>query len=417
MNAHYLPRHIDAVLGSALRASGAVVIEGARGSGKTMTALNAAESHVFLDTTEARQMLDIAPDALLAGERPRLLDEWQLAPELWNLVRRDVDRTGVGGQFILTGSALPADDVSRHSGAGRFIRIRERTMTWSEIEPPARGVSLAALFGGSAPAPDSETSDFSATVERLARSGFPAILDRAEADRRLMLNAYLEEIVRTDVGRLSQLRHEPATLRALLRAIARNSAAEVTYANLRRDLIATSPSIAVETVASYVQLLERLYVVERQHPWTPALRSRARLRQSPKLHLADAGLAAASLGASPDALARDPETVGFLFESQSFHDLSVLVGTIGGEVRHLRDSNGNEIDAVLILDDGRWAAVEVKVGARQIPAGAESLARAVSQIDTDLVGEPSFRLVVTALGGTFSLADGTITAPLHRLIP
>ena len=417
MKSGYRPRHVDATLANALRASGAVVIEGARGCGKTMTALNSAASHVFLDTTEASQMLDIAPDALLAGDRPRLLDEWQLAPELWNLVRRDVDRSGETGQFILTGSSLPADDVSRHSGAGRFIRLRERTMTWSEAEPPQNIVSLAALFDGSVPSPNTETSDFPTTVTRLVRSGFPALLDRSDADRRLLLNAYLEEIVRTDVGRLSKLRHEPATLRALMRAIARNSATEVTYANLRRDLIATSPSIAVETVASYVELLERLYVVERQLPWTPALRSRARLRQSPKLHLADPGLAAAALGASSEALERDPETVGFLFESQAFHDLSVLVGSLGGEVRHMRDSNGNEIDAVLVLDDGRWAAVEVKVGARQIPAGAESLAHAVSQVDTDLVGEPAFRLVLTATGGTFMLADGTVTAPLHSLVP
>jgi len=400
-----------------MRAAGAVVIEGARGSGKTMTATQAASSHVFLDTTESQQLVDLAPDVLLEGERPRLLDEWQTAPGLWNLVRREVDRSGAPGQFLLTGSALPPDDVSRHSGAGRFIRLRQRTMTWSEIEQPKRGVSLSALFEGSAPGTDAATASFRSVVEGLVRSGFPAVLERDDDARRQLLGAYLEEIVRTDVGRLSKVRHEPAVLRTLLRSVARNSASEVSYATLRRDILAVAPGIAVETVASYVDLLERLYVVERQQPWTPALRSRARLRQSPKLHLTDPGFAAALLGASVNSLERDPETVGLLFESQVFHDLSVLASSLGGEVRHLRDSNGHELDAVLVLGDGRWAAVEAKVGARQIPGGAESMALTVAQIDTSAVGEPAFRLVVTGTGGTFALKDGTITVPLGKLVP
>jgi len=415
----YRPRVIDAPLLRALAAAGAVVIEGARASGKTMTALHAANSYAFIDDADVQRALTIAPRSVLEGQAPRLLDEWQVAPELWNMVRRAVDATAAPGRFILTGSSVPADDVTRHTGAGRFLRLRERTMTWWEKLDAASGaVSLAGLFEGERPAASMKAQpELDEVIENLLRPGFPAMtalsLDQS-ADR---LRAYVDEVARTDIRRLADVRHEPDVIKQLISGLARSVASDVTYKTLAADVRAVAPAINVETISTYVGLLQRLFIVEPQRPWTPKLRSRARLRRSPKLHLVDASLAAAALGAGPKQLRGDLETLGVLFESAVVHDLMVLASAIDGEVRHYRDSNGKEIDAIITLPDGRWGAVEVKLGGSQMVAGAESLQDAIGQIDTDAVGEPAFRLVVTGTGPTLTTDDGTVISPLSALAP
>ena len=392
------------------------MIEGPRACGKTMTGLHAAASFALLDDPAVRQLIEIAPQAMLDGDAPRLLDEWQVAPQLWNVVRRAVDRRGTPGQFILTGSSVPADDATRHSGAGRFLRLRQRTMAWHERHP-SDGVSLAGLISGDSVDPSSEALSYADVIDRLLEPGFPGMLQLSASRRTAALSAYLTEVSRTDIGLVGEVRHDPAVIRRLITAVARNSASPVTYATLADDTSAIAPGIKDTTIASYVALLERLFVIERQAVWTPRLRSRARLRSRDKLHLAEPALAATALGASATHLARDPETAGLLFESAVFHDLSVLATEFGGEIRHYRDSNGRELDAVLVLPDGRWAAIEVKLGSGQIPAAARSVAAAVADIDTVAVGDPLFRLIVTGTGPTLALDDGTITVPLHRLVP
>lgn len=415
----YRPRVIDAALTRALASAGAVLIEGARASGKTMTALHAAGSYAFIDDPDVQQALLIAPRSLLEGDAPRLLDEWQVAPDLWNLVRRSVDRTTEPGRFILTGSAVPADDITRHTGAGRFLRLRQRTMTWWEkLDGGPGGVSVAGLFDGERPETDMSTEpDLDEVIDCVLRPGFPAMTeldpDRS-ADR---LRAYIDDVARTDIRRLAGVRHSPDVIRQLIAALARSVASEVTHTTLAADVRTVAPAIDAETVSGYVELLQRLFLVETQPPWAPKLRSRARLRTSPKLHLVDPSLAAASLGAGATLLRGDLATLGMLFESAVVHDLLVFAAALGGEVRHYRDSNGNEIDAIITLPDGRWGAVEAKLGGGQMAAGVASLVKAVGQIDTDAVGESSFRLVVTGNGPTLTADDGTVTCPLRRLAP
>ncbi|MDO5494327.1 MAG: DUF4143 domain-containing protein [bacterium] len=408
-----MPRVLDGVLGARLESAGAVVIEGPRACGKTMTALNICNSYVFLDDPAARDLVSIAPDQLLLGARPRLLDEWQLAPELWNRVRRHVDFSRDPGQFVLTGSAVPSVDATRHTGAGRFLRVRQHTLSWWERGASSGTVSLAGLFAGERPAPFHEQLPYSAVVQELVRPGFPAMLELEESRAHANLRGYLEEVSRADIGLLADVRHSPAAILQLVRALARSLATEVTLSALAADLQRIAPGIHSRTVGTYVELLERLFVVDRQGAWTPSLRSRARLRTSDKLHLADPSLAAVAMGVDSAGLARDPETVGLLFESAVFHDLSVLAAPLEGSVRHYRDSNGHEIDAVVVLPDGRWGAVEVKVGGGQLPRGAASLASAVEQIET----KPEFRLVLTGTGGTYVLDDGTISCSLAHLRP
>lgn len=414
----YRPRVIDAPLQRALAAAGAVVIEGPRASGKTMTAVNAAGSYVFIDDPEIQMLLEVAPRSLLGGEHPRLLDEWQVAPVLWNLVRRAVDAAPVPGLFILTGSAVPPDAVTRHTGAGRFLRLRQRTMSWWEkLEAPSGAVSLAHLFDGVRPQADLAAREIDAVIDDLLRPGFPAMAGLTLTQSAGRLRGYIDDVARTDVHRIAEIRHEPGVVKQLIAALARSVASEVTYATLASDLRAVVPTINAETVSTYVGLLQRLFIVEAQQPWTPALRSRARVRTSPKLHLMDPALAAAALGAGPNQLRGDLRTLGVLFESAVVHDLTVLASPIDGEVKHYRDSNDKEIDAIVTLPDGRWGAVEVKLSGTQLPYAIESLRDTIAQIDTRLMGEPAFRLVVTGTGPVLVADDGTVSAPLSALAP
>lgn len=409
----YRPRVLDGFLADALTYAGAVVVEGPRACGKTMTAFHAAASHVFLDDEGSRQLAEVAPSSLLEGARPRLLDEWQMAPQLWNMVRRHVDRTASPGQFILTGSAVPADDATRHTGAGRFFRLRQRTLSWFERDPAAAQVSLAGLFAGERPGTAPPLMDYAGLVAELVRPGFPALVDLPPAGAVRLLRAYLDEMIRTDVDRLTEVRPEPVVLARLVRSLARSTAAETRLSVMAAALDAVAPGIKPETVARYVDIFERIFLIERQRAWRPELRTRARLRTQEKWHLADASLAAVALGVDAVGLRADPNTVGLLFESAVVHDLSVLSLPLDGSVMHYRDSNGHELDAVVVLPDGRWGAVEVKIAATQVAAGAASLAAAAAQVG----GEPAFRLVVTGTGGTVVLDDGTITCPLSALCP
>ena len=414
----YRPRVIDAALQRALAASGAVVIEGSRASGKTMTAMHAAGSFAFVDDAEVRRVLEIAPRTMLEGEAPRLLDEWQVAPELWNLVRRAVDAAVEPGRFILTGSALPADDVTRHTGAGRFLRLRQRTMSWWEkLDALPGAVSLAGLFAGDRPKTDLETPELDAVIENLLRPGFPAMTALTPTQSADRLRGYIDDVARTDIHRVADIRHEPEVVKQLIAAVARSVASEVTYRTLAADLRGVAPTITAETVSTYVNLLQRLFIIEPQQPWTPTLRSRARVRTSPKLHLVDPALAAAVLGAGPRHLLGDLATLGVLFESAVIHDLTVLASAMDGDVRHYRDSNAKEIDAIITLPDGRWGAVEVKLSGTQLPYAVKSLNDVIAQIDTELVGEPAFRLVVTGTGPVLVTDGGTVTAPLTALAP
>ena len=409
----YRPRFVDKQVEEALAAHGAVVLEGPRGCGKTMTGVAHAASAVFMDDPATVTLADIDADYPLIGERPRLIDEWQLRPEVWNQARRQVDRAEGFGNYILTGSAIPSDDITRHSGAARFLRIRQRTLTWAEKGKSQPRVALNELFSGADVPTDPTQFSLDDNLEALLTSGFPAHISLSPEQSRGPLRAYLSETARTDVYRLHDFRHDPIVLDQLLASLARVTASEVTHTTIRKDLKAVAPSISVESVAMLVDTLERIFVLESVPAWAPRLRSKARLRTSRKYHLADASLAAAALGATAESLRRDPETLGFLFESAVVHDLSVMAEALGGRVYHYRDSNGYEIDAVIVLDDARWGAVEVKLGYGQVDEGVRRLRKALDQIDAGT--PPSFAAVITATGMSYTTEDKICTFPFLAL--
>lgn len=414
----YTPRIVDAELRELLGSAGAVVIEGPKACGKTMTATQQAASQVLLDVDQAAlQALAVEPALVLEGQRPRLLDEWQVAPELWNQVRRAVDRSGAAGQFLLTGSAVPADDASRHTGAGRFGFLRMRPMSLVESGASSGAVSLRQLFEGEQQAiadPGLGVRDLSALI---ARGGWPAQQERSLTAASRAARDYLEQVRQVDISRVGERRRDPGRVGALLRALGRHCATEVKLSTLAADAGGADGPLDDRTVTDYLLALERLMVIEDQPAWAPHLRSRARLRKAPKRHFVDPSLAVAALGASAERLIQDFEWFGQLFESLVIRDLRVLSQPLGGEVFHYRDDYGVEVDAIVQLYDGRWGAIEIKLGEGQVEQAATTLKRFSDQIDSGRSGSPVFLAVICGKGYGYRRADGVVVLPVGALGP
>jgi len=414
--AGYRARFADAELAARLRRSGAVLIEGPKACGKTETARRQAASEVRLDVDPSvRLAMDVDPMLLLAGQTPRLLDEWQEQPALWNFVRRAVDDRGERGQFILTGSANPADDVRLHSGAGRISRMRMRPMSLAESGHSTAEVSLAGLLEGEAPVAEPSHTSVADLAELVARGGWPALLDLTTADAQAEMRAYLDLLVEVDVSRVGDRRRDPGKVRRLLQSLARNTATEAPVATLARDVGGADGEASRNTIAAYLDALSRLMVVEDQPAWSAHLRSSAILRKAAKRHFVDPALAVAALGATAPSLVADLNLLGFLFESLVIRDLRVYAQTIGATVTHARDSAGNEVDAIIELGDGRWAAVEVKMGTGAIPRAADSLLRFSANVDTAKTGPPAALTAITGTGLATRLPSGVNVVPIATL--
>jgi len=416
---NYIPRFADAELESRLRATGAVLVEGPRGCGKTQTALRAAKSAVRLDRDQAaRRAGELNPALLLHGERPRLIDEWQLVQDVWNEVRGDVDdHPEETGRYILAGSAVPADDETRHTGSLRITRLRMRPMSLAESGHSSRNVSLAALFAGDEPEAVDPGLDIHDIAERIVIGGWPALLGRDPADAMVATQGYLDETCRVDLGRLGGPRHDPENVLRVLRSLARCVATEASASTIGADVAGADGRgpINYHTVIDYVKALTRLFIVEDLPAWSPALRSRGVLRSSVTRHFVDPSLAAAALGAGPDRLLQDPETLGLLFESLVIRDLRIYGQAIGASVSHYRENTGAEADAILQMRSGQWAAVEVKLGQGDIDKGANSLLRVAANVDTGRHGNPAFLAVVTGWGYAYRRPDGVFVIPVGTL--
>lgn len=414
----YLPRVIDGELRARLGAAGAVVIEGPKACGKTETARRCAASAVLLDVDEnARRAAAVDPSLVLDGPTPRLLDEWQIEPGLWNQVRRAVDDRREPGQFVLTGSAVPADDVARHTGAGRFSFLRMRPMTLFETGHGNGAVSLAALLAGEPPRSDEPGLTVADLAGLVTAGGWPAQHGRPVADAARAARDYLQQIREVDVSRVAGSRRDPARIERLLRSLARNTATEVAITVLAIDAGGVDGTLDRHTVAEYLAILERLMVIEDQPAWAPHLRSRANLRSSPKRHFVDPSLAVAALGAGPERLLADLNLLGLLFESLVIRDLRVLAQPLDGRVFHYRDNYGVEADAVVQLADGRWGAFEIKLGAGLVDEGAAALLRFRDAIDTRKSGEPAILGVIAGTGFGYVRPDGIAVIPAGALAP
>ena len=420
MERKYLSRIADKLLAERLEASGAVLVEGPKWCGKTRTSMEASKSHLFMQDPDKRdsylKAADTKPSLLLRGETPRLLDEWQTAPVLWDAVRHAVDMSGKTGQFILTGSAVPKDNVVQHSGTGRISRFMMRPMSLFESGESNGTISLKSLFDCG-----TDIEGFSElTIEKIAfaivRGGWPASI--GDSERIAMRHAidYVEAIINEDVNRVDGVEKNPARVRALLRSLARNISTLATIKTLCDDIaMGNEENLSDKTVSQYLNALNRIFVTDDIPAWNPSLRSKTAIRTSVKRQFVDPSIAAAVMRLTPDSLFDDFNYFGFLFESLCDRDLRVYAEAIDGQVFHYRDSSGLESDAVIALNDGRWAAIEVKMGAKEIEDAASHLIKLKNKVNTDKMCEPSFLMILTGTELAYKRDDGVLVVPIGCL--
>lgn len=422
----YRTRVADDLVRTGLETFGAVIIQGPRAVGKTTSGLQQAASFVRLDSSpNVVTLAEVFPGRVLAGPTPRLVDEWQLAPTLWNAVRHEVDARGLAGQFILTGSATPADDLTRHSGAGRFRRITLRPMSLDESGESTRSVPFSRLFTPPGTAAAADLGGLGGpTVEQYAaltvRGGWPALVTQPTRSATDYLADYLEDVARTDL-RFAGLSADPLRVGAVQRALARNTSTEASASKLSSEAEipvpgAASAAVSAQTVRKYIDALTRIFVVEEQPAWAPHLRSKVRLRVQPKWHFVDPSLATAALRAQPDALLNDLDTFGLLFESLAIRDLRIYAQPLGGSVYHYRDESGLEVDAIVELGDGHWSAFEVKLGGTaNLQRAAASLRALRAKVSEQRARQLCTLNVVTAGAESYIRSDGVNVIALGHL--
>ena len=412
----YRKRVTDVGVGRALAVMPTVVIEGPKGCGKTWTGRSFARSEVLFDRDlNARRSVSLVPGVVLQGDEPRLLDEWQLAPEVWNQVRHASDEGHGAGRFILTGSAVPPDDITRHSGAGRVARVRMRPMSLLETGESTGEVPMGALLEGSRVAVRRPDADFRDVLDALCRGGWPRLLGQSVPDAQLFLDNYVADLCRTDVSAVDGVARDPGGVARLVASIARNVATTASFSKIAAEAAGDRP-LNRTTATEYLRALERLFIVEDAPAWRTHLRSRATLQSSPKRHFVDPSLAAAAIGATPERLLADLEALGFLFESLVVRDLRVYGQSSGASVFHYRDSAKLEVDVIVEARDGRWLAAEVKLGSEEgIEQAAQSLLRLRDKVDDSRLPPPSKLLIITATGYAYDRPDGTTVLPITAL--
>ncbi|MEZ4424989.1 MAG: DUF4143 domain-containing protein [Gemmatimonadota bacterium] len=411
----YRPRITDDEIRRRLSAAGGVVVEGPKACGKTATARHHAESEVLLDVdATARTAIGFDPALVLDGPTPRLIDEWQVAPEIWNHVRRTIDDRQAPGQFILTGSAVASDDTIRHTGAGRLTRVRLRPMSLYELDASSGALSVGALLREEQEQGARSTLEPEALFELVAIGGWPGHLTRTPSNALQANRDYLDEIRRTDVRRVDEVNRDPERVGRFLRSYARNVATQASMATIAADTGGADGPLKDVTALEYADALTRLFIIEEQPAWAPHLRSRSILRTSSKRHFVDPSLAAAALRAGPEQLRRDLELFGLLFESLVIRDLRIYAQAAEASVLHYRDNTGLEIDAIITTPAGAWIALEVKLGGdTAIEEAANNLVKLRDRVDTQRCGDPAALGVVVGSGTyAYRREDGVWVLPI-----
>ena len=413
----YRNRIADDILDRKLQGKGAVLIEGPKWCGKTTTATKHASSVLRVDEPQFKEqnllLAKLNPQKLLNGKTPRLLDEWQLAPTLWDSVRYEVDQRGKTGQFILTGSAVPLDkSLISHSGTGRFSWMTMRPMSLFESGESTGEVSLASIFDGNPDVDGENHLELGDIAFLLCRGGWPAALDLSDNASLWQAVDYYDGIVNSDINRADGIEKSPGRVKMLMRSYARNMGSQTSNLTIARDISADD-----ETVKRYIDALKRIFVVEETEAWNPNLRSKTIVRTSATKYFVDPSIAVQSLGAGPDDLMNDLKTFGLFFETMCIRDLRVYADSLGGSVYHYRDNTNLECDAVIHLCSGSYGLIEIKLGGDDlINSAASNLHKLKDRLDTTKMKEPSFLMVLTAVGRyAYRRSDGVVVVPLGCL--
>ena len=416
----YLPRLIDEKIKKYMGLFGALSIEGPKWCGKTWTALNHAENVVYMLDPENnyanREAARLNPASILTGGKPLLIDEWQEVPGIWDAVRFASDRTKEKGIYLLTGSATPKEGSFSHSGVGRIGKIRMRTMSLYESGDSSGLVSLAGLFRGELVNTDISRLTQDKLISLTIRCGWPENITTQKDDAGILPEQYVAALAETDISNADNTKRNPALVLHLLAAIARTNVTSAKLNTITADVSARFGGVTRQTVSDYLSALSRLYVVEEIPQWFPELRDKQRLRKAPKRMLMDPSIAVSALKARSNDLARDPRTLGMVFENLCLRDLLVYSDIAGAKVSHYHDLNGLEVDVIVEMD-AKWAAIEVKLGAHRIDDGAEALKRLQSKLVIKGADAPSFLAVVTGGGPLYTRDDSIHVIPIDCLKP
>lgn len=419
----YRPRIVDEMLKEKLKAKGAVIIEGPKWCGKTTTAMQIAGSALRMDEPSKReaniQMSEIAPERLLQGETPRLIDEWQIAPKLWDATRYEVDTRGEEGQFILTGSAVPVESKEMtHSGTGRFTWLTMRPMSLYESNESTGEVSLEELFTTPKQITGANSTDIDNLAFEICRGGWPHAAGMGEKAALSQAIDYYDAVIKSDINRADGVNKSPERVKRLMKSFARNQGAQVANTVLKADIqVNDTESLNEDTIASYINALKKIFVVEDMPAWNPNLRSKTAIRTTDTRYYIDSSIATAALGIGPNDLINDLNTMGLLFETMCVRDLRVYTEYLGGEVLHYRDKLGLECDTVIHLRNGKYGLAEIKLGGQKlIEEGAINLKSLADKIDTTKMPAPSFMMIVVGIGDfAYRRADGIYIVPIGCL--
>ncbi len=419
----YKARITDSILQRKLAGKGAVLIEGPKWCGKTTTAEQAAKSTLYMSDPENEKqnlaLVDINPKLLLQGEAPRLIDEWQIAPRLWDAVRYEVDHRDAEGQFILTGSAVPPNnDEIKHTGTGRFAWLLMRPMSLFESGESNGLISLADLFAGKKDIVGINSLDINKLAFLVCRGGWPRASFLADEIALDQAYDYYDAIVKTDISRVDGVRRDAERVKRLMRSYARNQGAQVSNEALKADMeVNDMGTLDTNTVISYVNALKKIFVIEEMPAWNPNLRSRTSVRSADTRYFIDPSIAVAALGVGPNDLLNDLSTFGLLFETMCVRDLRVFADAMNGCVYHYRDKTGLECDAVIHLRNGAYGLIEIKLGGdNAIEHGAQTLKKLRDKIDTDKMKVPAFLMVLTGTSKyAFQREDGVYVVPIGCL--
>lgn len=417
----YRPRLIDNIIDSYLEAFGAVCVEGPKWCGKTWTSSYHCKSEIMLGNPDGnfqnRQLAQMSPSLVLEGETPRLIDEWQEVPQLWDAVRYKVDQSGNKGQFILTGSATPNHKGILHSGAGRIAKLRMRPMSLFESGNSSGDISLKDICEGRIEPKISGEVDLRKFIDFIIRGGWPANQETTLKQAAYLPIQYIRAVLDDDVYRIDNVKRDKHKMELLLRSLARNEATTVTNKKLKNDIKEIDDEdIDVETVSAYLDVFQRLFLTDNQKPFEAKLRSSIRIKQAEKRHLSDPSLAAALLNATPEMLLNDLNTLGFLFEALCERDLKIYAESFDAELYHYQDYNNNEMDAVIAMPDGKWCGFEIKLGANQIDMAAENLIKIKNEIKASGGIAPDSLCVICGLSNAaYQRPDGVFVVPITAL--
>lgn len=413
----YIKRLIEDDLLEKMSAAGAVLIKGPKSCGKTATGRQYAKSILEIDRDpQIPVMMATNPSLLLVGNTPRLIDEWQEQPEIWNYIRHEVDDRKAKGQFILTGSANPPDDVKLHSGAGRFNVLQMDTMTWQELGYSSGNLKMSDLLRGDLGNFHEPAIQLDFIIDRMLIGGWPALMGDNTKNALSINRGYVDLLCEVDMSRVSGVKRDPLKVRSLLRSLSRNTATLVDNKTLEQDVKTTEKNeLSRNTIADYLDALSRLMILYEQPAFNPHIRSSASLRKSPKRHLCDTSLAAAALGLDKESLIKDIKYTGFLFESLATHELNVYAKVNDATVFHYNDSYGYEVDAIVQKRNGDYAAFEIKLGVGYIDEAAESLKKFAANIDTAKMELPKSLNIITGTGMSYRRPDGINVISLASL--